>query len=703
MPASTIHPAARNINLRFLRLSSIILLAAAVTPQALAVPINLTLTGYVTANGGGTGPTPNTVAFSWAVSVDSNSITNPSPGMYQVPAITNTLTLVGDKTTGIENVTVYLNTSTGTVTFGNIPGGGIGLTSSSLTSWNLASPIGPFNGPNVVVTGTITESSGNAITLSGVASPGNNPSPNFQAALASPTITNVENAASNNPQGLPNAPIAQGAIFIVQGSDLGPANISIASSAFQSTTLSDTSVAVTMNGTSVNVPLYYTSAGQVAALLPSNTPTGTGTIAVTYAGSTSAPAPITVVANNLGIFTINSSGEGPGIVTFSDYSLVSDAKASNCGGPNTTCGAANPGDTLILWATGLGPVSGNDVAGAGLGVNMPNIPLKLWLGGIQAPISYQGRSGCCVGEDQIVFTVPDNVPTGCAVPLLAQINNQVSNGVLMPVANGSRNCTATNPALAEENVAQTVLSGQLGGFADITLEPGGTGNPDAARLQFGEIASYNAGTQPFFVSLLDDLAPGTCGVYNNLLSITSLAATGGNADAGSSFMITGPNGTLTEPAGQSQLDSNGTFLVPGAFTISGAGGANIGAFKVNVTIPATPNLTTPNPSNPPSSITRSNGLTVSWTGGSANAVIQITVYGATDSTGLTGAQVVCEVPSTAGTFTIPPYVLSALPANNFGAFNFSPFTPEVPITGTGLIFGEIQTSLPGAGFGVTLN
>jgi uncharacterized protein (TIGR03437 family) len=586
MPGLSLFAAAEtNMKIRLLRSSWLVLLAAVLIPRVSAVPLTFTLTGYVTANGGGTGPTPNTVAISWTVNADSSSITNPSPGMYQVPAITNTLTLVGDKTTGIENVTVYLNSNTGTVTFGNIPGGGIGLTNSSLTSWNLASPIGPLNGQNVVVNGTITESSGNTITLSGVASPGNNPSPNFQAALASPTITNVENAASNNPQGLPNAPIAQGSIFIIQGTDLGPANISIATSAFQSTTLSNTSVAVTMNGTSVNVPLYYTSAGQVAALLPSNTPTGTGTITVSYAGSTSAMAPITVVANNLGIFTINSSGEGPGIVTYSDYSLVSDAKASNCGGPNTVCGAANPGDTLILWATGLGPVNGNDIAGAGLGQNMPNIPLKLWLGGIQAPIAYQGRSGCCVGEDQIVFTVPDNVPTGCAVPLLVQISNQVSNGVLIPVANGSRNCTATNPALAAENVAQTVLSGQLGGFADITVEPGGTGNPDAARLQFGEIAAYNPATQPFFVTLLDDLAPGTCGVYNNLLSITSLAATGGNGDAGSSFMITGPNGTMTLPAGQSQIDSNGSFFVPGAYTISGAGGANIGAFKTNFSIP----------------------------------------------------------------------------------------------------------------------
>ena len=113
-----------------------------------------------------------------------------------------------------------------------------------------------------------------------------------------------------------------------------------------------------------------------------------------------------------------------------------------CGGPNTTCGAANPGDTLILWATGLGPVNGSDASGAGLGVPMPNIPLTLWLGGVQASVTYQGRSGCCIGEDQIVFTVPPNVPMGCAVPLAVQIGNEISNYTVMPVApKGSRTCT----------------------------------------------------------------------------------------------------------------------------------------------------------------------------------------------------------------------------------------------------------------------
>ena len=673
-----------------------IFLAVAVIPRAFAVPFTYTMTGYVQAQGGGTGPTPSTVAFSWTVNADSSAVTNPSPGLYQIPAITNTITFVGVKSTGITNVTVYLDTNTGTVTFGNIPGGGVGLTSSALKTWNFTSPIGPLDGPNVLTAGTITETSGFGVTLSGVANTNNGPGPTFQAAFAVPSIDSVANAASSNSPGLPNAGIAQGAIFVLYGTDLGPANISFASSAFQTTNLDGASVAVTMNGTSVNMPLYYTSAGQIAGLLPSDTPTGTGTVTVTYGGQTSSKAPITVVENNLGIFTIDSSGRGPGIVTYADYSLVSDAKPANCGGPNTTCGAANPGDTLILWATGLGPVSGTDVSGAGLGVNMPKIPLKLWLGGVQASVSYQGRSGCCVGEDQIVFQVPDNVPTGCAVPLLVQINDEVSNGVLMPIASGSRNCTPSNPAFASENLVESALAGKLGGSGQIMLSAGGAGNPDGVQISFGEILSYDAGTQPFAVTFFDDLAPGTCGVYNNLLSTTSPSVTFGNADAGSSFTIAGPNGSLTEPAGGSQLSANGTFLVPGAFTISGAGGANVGKFTADLTIPSFPTLTSPSNL---SSITRSSGLTVTWAGGGPGANVEIQLYGTPGNTGLTGSQIVCEAPSSVGKFTIPAYVLAALPTGNVGYFSFTPYVPEAPFTATGLVTGEIQTYGPGPSFG----
>jgi uncharacterized protein (TIGR03437 family) len=682
-------------------LGSLVLLISATLPAAFAAPVTYTLTGYAQASGGGQ---QVNVPFVWTVIADTAGITNPSPGHFQNPATSSSINFTGVGSTALTGVTVYLNTGAGQVTFGS-PTGGIGLTSPQLQTWDLASPIGPLSGPNFLVAGTITTDTGTPITLTGVANSNNGPSPTFQASQPPPTISSVVNAASNILPGLPNAGIAQGAIFLVYGTGLGPANIAIAQNAFQSTSLSDTSVAVTVNGTTVNALMYYTSVGQVSALLPSNTPTGTGTITVTYNGRTGDPAPITVVPNNVGIFTIGSNGQGPGIVTYADYSLVSPTKAANCGGPNTTCGAANPGDTLILWATGLGPVSGSDASGAGLGQNMPTIPLQLWLGGVQAPVVYQGRSGCCIGEDQIVFTVPNNVPTGCAVPLLIQIGNQISNAAIMPVAaSGSRSCTGINPAVATAaNAEQLVAAGPVNyGNIRVSRDPGPPTTPpsvtyaDNAKFQFLKVLSLAGGTAPFVASYLDDQPLGTCNVYNSLnpVSHSGLQGVTAAADAGSSFTITGPNGSKVLAGTPGQFDATisaaGTFLSPGAYTLSGVGGTDIHAFTAPFNIPAVPVLTSPANLNLPS-VTRSGGLTVTWTGGASDAYVQIQVQGPTDKTNTSGATTICNVAASAGTFTIPPYALLALPASSVGGFQFQQQT-EAALTATGLDLGVIQTS-----------
>jgi uncharacterized protein (TIGR03437 family) len=518
---------------------------------------------------------------------------------------------------------------------------------------------------------------------------------------AQPTITAVENAASNIAPGLPNSGIAQGAIFIVQGSGLGPANISIAPSGsiFQSTSLSNTSVAVKVNGTTVNALMYYTSAAQVGALLPSNTPTGAGTITVTYNSQTSATASISVVANNLGVFTIDSTGGGSGIVTYPDYSLVSPVKAASCGGPNTTCGAANPGDTLILWATGLGPVNGSDAAGAGLGVAI-NVPLTLWLGGVAITPSYQGRSGCCIGEDQIVFAVPNNVPTGCAVPLVVQIGSEISNTTVMPVANGSRNCTLTRADFASvgsQQIEQLVTTGITSGTIYLWhYSDGGGTYEDDAKAQFLGVTSYIPGTQAFFASWLDYSPPGTCIVYGNLNAAFNAPITGvSTLDAGSSFTVTGPQGILPlgNPGKDVTLSASGAFLAPGAYTITGTGGANVGSFSGAITIPASSTLVSPVNNG---SATRANGMTVTWTGGSGN--LQVELNSCSDNSCNNGASAVCIVPASAGTFTIPPYVLEALPAGTSAGLVLSSYS-MASFTATGLNAGTLLTYSNDSGFG----
>ncbi len=645
--------------------------------------------------------------------------------------------LIGSGSPSISAATVNLSTGAGTSlgspqTPSALPdGGGIAVSSSGVIYvaanghvGGICSPtqsctgafwtINPANGAPTTI-GTLTGGPGSAPTITslafgpsgilyGIEGGDGGGSWNLitislsQGGPNAPMITAVENAASNIVAGMPDAGIAQGAIFIVHGSNLGPANISIASSAFQNTTLSNTSVAVTVAGTTVNALMYYTSATQLAALLPSNTPTGLGGITVTYNGETSAPAPLTVIPNNLGIFTIDSSGSGPGIVTYPDYSLVSATKAANCGGPSTTCGAANPGDTLTIWATGLGPVSGSDASGAGLGQNMPAIPLTVWLGGVQAPVVFQGR-GCCIGEDQIAFTVPNNVPTGCAVPLVVQIGNEISNNTLMPVAIGSRSCTPTNSAIASVNVEQAVTAGPvtIGNIKLNHYSDGGGKYEDDAKAQFIKGLTYNPGSQPFFVSYVDDQPPGTCLVYNSLNESTNVPfATGGNIDGGSVIMLTGPNGSLSIPANQggNPFGTAGSFLVPGTFTATGTGGAAVGPFTATVTIPASPTLVSPVNN---ATVLRSGGMTVTWTGGgSGNVVMEVT--GCTDNSCNTGAVAACSAPASTGTFTIPPFVLLALPTGNAG-FAFST-QAEAAFTATGLNLGIISVGHYNiAGFG----
>src|SRR6516165_7560172 len=527
---------------------------------------------------------------------------------------------------------------------------------------------------------------------------------------AAPVITSVANAASNIPF---NSPVAQGAVFVIKGSGLGPADISVATAPFQNTNLSGTSVAVTVGSTTVNALMYYTSDKQVAALLPSNTPTGAGSFTVTYNGQTSAAVGHGITASNVGILTLDSSGQGPAIITYPDYGLVSAAKAANCGGPNTACGAANPGDTLTLWGTGLGPVTGDDASGAGLGQNMPNIPLTVWLGGVQAPVSYQGRSGCCVGLDQVVFTVPNNVPTGCAVPLVVQIGtttNTVSNTAVLPVANESRDCTPTNRAFTSVNIEQGVMAGPVT-FGSLELDRLSNNNSpgynDGVQFLFAKIPSYPPGSQPFFDSWIDDQPIGTCLVKVNGNSDDNYLF--GNLvplDAGPSFTVKGPGGSMTVAANPGQtkatLSAAGTFLVPGTYTISGTGGKDVGPFSATITIAAPPTLVSPLSANN-LTVTRSSGMSVTWSGGDPNGHVEIVLVGATESSFNAAALAYCKAATSAGTFTIPSYVLLALPAGNFTSLELAPGTVQgaasASFTATGLSIGFVQTYIDGTSIG----
>jgi uncharacterized protein (TIGR03437 family) len=470
----------------------------------------------------------------------------------------------------------------------------------------------------------------------------------------------------------PNGGIAQGSIFVVFGSGLGPSTIAYNSSLPYQTSLSGTSVNVTVNGTTVNCLMFYTSDGQIAAILPSNTPTGTGTLTVTYNGSTSPTAPITVVKNALGLFTRNQQGSGPAVIQDSN------------GNYNSIINTFQPGMTVIFWGTGLGPISGSDATTPSSG-NLPGATVTANIGGQSAVVQYAGRSGFA-GEDQINVTIPSGV-SGCYVPVYMTVNGVTSNFTTMSISNSGSVCSDAN--LFTSSQLQNIVNGGTFRVGNVILEqeslaisvpnlPISLPNEESDSGS-GSFFKYDVNT---FLSSLGGastlaISQG-CAVYQFSGGSFSDPVHPTGLDAGSVINVTGPNGakqmtknatgeysaTFSSPSLSLGGPAATPFLSPGNYTIdNGAGGGDVGAFKVNVSVPAPVTWTNKSTT---STVPRSQPLTVNWTGGASTALVYVVGESPLSVNSSTGsfngaAEFVCVAPASAGTLTVPAGILSALP------------------------------------------
>lgn len=494
-------------------------------------------------------------------------------------------------------------------------------------------------GPNAVVVASVGGVDSNGVPL--------------PVAPVGAYVTGVVNSASNAVDGMPNAGVAPGSILVAYGRNMGPSSISVAPGYPWPKTLSGTSAKVTVGTTTVDLLLYYTLDGQIAGLLPSNTPAGTGTISVTYNGQTgSTPSPIKVSANNFGVYTVPQNGQGAGIVTYPDYSLV------------TTDKAANAGETLIIWGTGLGAVSGNEAAGP-LPGDMTNLPVQVWVGGVSSTVAYRGRSGCCVGEDQIAFVVPANV-TGCLVPLVVQIGSQVSNTSTMAIAATGRKCTPTvslvPPAFTSIQQPKVIATEIVRNLRPPPVVAGDAVSEDSIDVRAVKITGPGtainvAADVPSMGSCL--VTPGDLPEFQaDLLQVL---------DLGANLTLRGPAGTRTIPktgfiyATTLGDTTAGNFLDAGAYTLTSPGSVEVPAFSAAFTMPAFTWTNRPS-GNAQLSVPKAQGVRVTWTGGDPNGVVEVS-----GGSGYATDKLVvfsCTAKVSDGGFTIPPSVLLGLPAGN---------------------------------------
>ena len=341
------------------------------------------------------------------------------------------------------------------------------------------------------------------------------------------------------------------------------------------------------------------------------------------------------------------------------------------------------------------------------------------VGGVAITASYQGRSGCYIGEDQIDFTVPSNAPTGCAVPLAVQIGTEVSNYTAIPIATGGRSCTMQSPAFSAAAVQALTTGAGPVTYASLSLgrtiaSAGGSSGTTYEDIGVGDFAQISVSpvNQPTVLSSLDTPPLGTCTTSNSQVQAQPLFTIVTGIDAGAitvnapppDFPVTmkeqrGTGQATTYSADFSSFAPGGAYFSGGAYTIAAAGGADVGSFSFPFTITPTPSWPSGDQSriyNHGSGLTRANGVTINWTqpaSGSSPYWIEITGSAGTSATD-TGNNVYasfsCWVPSAANTFAVPASVLLALPGGNGGEIDFKPTLPPLGFSATGLEVGLLS-------------
>ncbi len=179
--------------------------------------------------------------------------------------------------------------------------------------------------------------------------------------------------------------------------------------------------AVTIGG----VPAYivYVSPNQINALVPFNTPTGSEPVIVTNSGGVSASQTVTVNALQPGLLAtppFNIGGTQYAVALYPDFATYVLPTGAISGVTSTP---AQPGDTIVLFGTGFGPVStgiasGQIVTESNTLVNQ----VQFSIGGVAATTTYQGLEPGVAGVYQFDIVVPSGVPAGNAALTFTQAN-----------------------------------------------------------------------------------------------------------------------------------------------------------------------------------------------------------------------------------------------------------------------------------------
>lgn len=430
-------------------------------------------------------------------------------------------------------------------------------------------------------------------------------------ASAAPAITGVLNNYSYTQPGFPNSGVSPSTLIIITGTGLanptaGSVTLQSSASPGLPTTLNGATVQVSVGGVTVTPGLYYALPTQLAAVLPASTPVGTASVKVSLSGSPSPTFQFQVVPAAPALDTYY--GTGGGMVTATD---------NQTGALIDYTHSASPGQTIVLWGSGLGAdTADSDTVFTSPPHAVNQSSTQVYIGGVAATVVYAGSSGY-PGLTQIDVTIPATVPVGCRVSLVAVVAGVDSNFVLMPINPGGGVCDDpiynNSGTLNGNRLAAALTSTVTTGIVSIDQLP----NSETAATTFVSGVDGNAYTA---------LGPGSLGscVVTQGIGPTQYGGTLTYLSAGT-VSLQGPEGTyaLTSTTGTTPdgaaLPTGSIPASGGTFVFTGTGG-QVGPFSVTVTL--SPPLMTWTNSSAAATVTRSQGLQINWSGGQPSSYVQ---------------------------------------------------------------------------------
>ena len=232
-------------------------------------------------------------------------------------------------------------------------------------------------------------------------------------------LSSVANAANYNTDA-----VSPGEIVALFGSGMGPASI-------VTLQVSNGTVTNTLAGTQVlfdgvAAPMIYSLNGQVSAVVPYAVAGKASTqVQVQYQGVVSNTVTMPVRAATPAIFSLDSTGVGPGAI------LNQDTSIDSTGNPAARL------SVIALYCTGGGvtsPASADGAVIGGASFLLAQTPV-VTIGGVNAVVKYAGAApGSVAGLTQINVEVPAALAPALALPVIVKIGDFAStNGVTVAV------------------------------------------------------------------------------------------------------------------------------------------------------------------------------------------------------------------------------------------------------------------------------